>query len=414
MRLRQEGIDVRIIALGGAGGMGRAALRIMATEYRADEVVVADLDLESAARVAAELRELGQPASSRRIDVADRPALVELFSGADLVQNSVGPYFRFGVPVLEAAIEAGCRYLDLCDDAEPTIDMVALDDRARAAGVTAVIGAGASPGLMNVFARLAAEGLDRIEDVTVGWTLNSAHRGWDMMRAPDPEDGAPRGDGGGAALVHLFEQFTGTVPTYVDGELVQRQTREHVRIDVPGLGRGTGYLVGHPEPVTLPRTLPAHGSSRSVCLMSSDRAALLDGVAAGLESGELDMSSAAARIGHGLAAEVSQDEHARYPSGGDLPTYFVLLTGVRDGARTAQFVGCVSKPEPMRVGTGVPYGIATAILAEADLPPGVFPLDAVMPTEPYLTKVAHHWGVPRDQLYTFGSVPLAEAEGPWS
>ncbi|MGY1746445.1 saccharopine dehydrogenase NADP-binding domain-containing protein [Blastococcus sp. SYSU D00695] len=395
---------MRVIALGGSGGMGRAALRVLAAEQRVDEVVVADLDEAGAAEVAAELRDLGQPATSRRVDVTDRAALLDLLAGADLVQNSVGPYSRFGVPVLEAAIDSGCRYLDLCDDAQPTLDMLALDGRAREAGVAAVIGAGASPGLMNVFARLAAEGMDRVDDVTVGWTLDNVHRGWDMMRASG--EARSSGRGGYAALEHLLEQFSHSVPVYVDGELGRRRTRERVRFDVPGLGRGTGYSVGHPEPVTLPRTLGARGSSQSVCLMSSGRARLLVEVAAGLESGALDMAAAITRVAEGVGVPTTPDDDPEFPDCGDLPTYFVLLTGERDGRRVQQYTGCLSKPEPMSVGTGVPYGIATAALTSADLPAGVHPLDAVVADEPYLSQVARLWGVSREELCFTGSVPL--------
>jgi saccharopine dehydrogenase-like NADP-dependent oxidoreductase len=98
--------------------------------------------------VAAELRGLGQPASSRALDVSDGEALRSLLGGVDLVINSVGPYFRFGVPVLQAAIESGCRYLDLCDDAEPTIDMLAIHEQARAADVTTVMRPGRAPPLI--------------------------------------------------------------------------------------------------------------------------------------------------------------------------------------------------------------------------------------------------------------------------
>ncbi|MDH2416115.1 saccharopine dehydrogenase NADP-binding domain-containing protein [Nocardioides sp. CER19] len=397
---------MRIIALGGAGGMGHAALKVMASEYTFSEVIVADLNADAAQLVATELRALGQPASSQRIDVSDREALLELLAGADLVMNSVGPYFRFGVPILEAAIESKVRYIDLCDDAQPTVDMLALDERAKAAGITAVIGAGASPGLMNVFAKLAAQGLDSLEDITVGWTLNNAQRNWDMMRAGEDDESDEKG--GDAALVHFFEQFMHTVPAYVDGQLSERATRHQVRIDVPGLGSGTGYSVGHPEPVTLPATLKAHGSSLSVCLMSSDRAIALTGIAADLEAGMIDYAQAGERTIDAVMAPTAVDDDPAFPGAGDLPTYFVLLSGERDGKQVHQFAGCVSKPAPMRIGTGVPYGIATGTIAEADLAPGVYPLDAVMEPEPYLTKVAEHWGVPRDQLYFTGSAPIGE------
>ena len=56
-----------------------------------------------------------------------------------------------------AAIEAGAHYLDICDDWEPTLDMLELGERARARGVTAVIGMGASPGLTNLLAMKAGK-----------------------------------------------------------------------------------------------------------------------------------------------------------------------------------------------------------------------------------------------------------------
>jgi short subunit dehydrogenase-like uncharacterized protein len=39
-------------------------------------------------------------------------ALTELFSGAKVVLNTVGPFSKFGPQVVEACIEAGCHYLD--------------------------------------------------------------------------------------------------------------------------------------------------------------------------------------------------------------------------------------------------------------------------------------------------------------
>ena len=54
---------MRIIALGGSGGMGRAAVKVLASEYTVDEIVIADLNAGAAEEVAADLRLLGQRAS---------------------------------------------------------------------------------------------------------------------------------------------------------------------------------------------------------------------------------------------------------------------------------------------------------------------------------------------------------------
>jgi lysine 6-dehydrogenase len=386
---------MRIVALGGSGAMGRSALSILAEETTVDEVVVADLNLEAATTVAAELAAKGQRATVQRVDVTDGAQLRAVLADADLVMNAVGPYYRFGVPTLRAAIETGTRYIDICDDAQPTVDMLALHAEAKAAGITGIIGAGASPGVMNFFAQIAAEGLDHVHDIVVGWTLNSAHYKWDMA--------ASSGAGGGAAEMHFFEQFVRTVPVRSRGEVVPRRTREPIAFEIPGLGTGTGYVVGHPEPVTLPTTLDAYGDSVSVCLGTSDRIAALDLLASKLEDDTLSMEQLMAGPWPS-SPEAAVHEHVRYPDGGDLPIYFTLVTGVRDGAEVTQFVGCHCKPADMALSTGVPFALATAQALDAELAPGVFPLDGVLNRSPFLERVARRWNVAPEELYFRGSV----------
>ena len=52
-----------------------------------------------------------------------REALVELFSGAKVVCNTVGPFSRLGTVVVEAALEAGCHYLDTTGEQEWMYEM---------------------------------------------------------------------------------------------------------------------------------------------------------------------------------------------------------------------------------------------------------------------------------------------------
>ena len=400
---------MKIVTLGGAGGMARAGLKVLAAELPHTEFVIADLNLDAATEVAVELTELGHTATAQAVDVGNRVGLMTILHGADLVMNSVGPYSKFGLLVLDAAIDAGCRYVDLCDDGEPTIAMLQLDEKARNSGVSAVVGLGASPGFMTMLARSAAEGLDRVDDVLVGWTLNSVHRDFDLLRASF----GPHVAGGNAALEHLLDQLTFTVPGYAAGDLAQWRAREQVALDIPGLGTGTGYVVGHPEPVTLPRSLGAHGSSLSVCFTSSDRAALLDEIGQQIEAGDLTLHSGVERLLSALGDEVEIRSTPNYPNAGDLPTYLVLVTGELGGERVHQFVGCNSKPEPMSLGTGVPYGVATALLAHADLRPGVVPLDMALSPEPFFTKVAERWGVERADLFFKGTVSATGSVVEW-
>ena len=118
------------------------------------------------------------------VDLFDGAALRRAIDGADLVVLGAGPYNRTAEPVMEACIEKKVPYLDLDDDEASTRAALALDDKAKAAGVPILICCGASPGYTNVMtadaardmgerarrsAEAAAAGLDRL------WLALHAH-----------------------------------------------------------------------------------------------------------------------------------------------------------------------------------------------------------------------------------------------
>ena len=108
------------------------------------------------------------------LDVNDASAMRRAMQNVDIVINTSGPFYRFGVPILQAAIDEGCNYLDICDDWEPTIEMLKLDQAAKTAGVTAIIGLGASPGISNI-GLIAMQELDEVSSFT----------GWDLVMRPE-------------------------------------------------------------------------------------------------------------------------------------------------------------------------------------------------------------------------------------
>ena len=125
----------------------------------------------------------------------------------DVVINTVGPFFKFGPPVLEAAIECGCHYLDINDDWEPTVEMLKYNDDASNKGVTAILGMGASPGLTNMLGAAALKELDEVETLFTGWTMDGA--------TPEKESSQ---SGVNAAMVHAVHQMTGTVRIQENGK----------------------------------------------------------------------------------------------------------------------------------------------------------------------------------------------------
>jgi saccharopine dehydrogenase-like NADP-dependent oxidoreductase len=144
----------REVVVIGAGGAQAEAMLVAAS--RADAIDGwAGVDRAWSERGRRACEELGL--ETLELDVLAEPdRLCETIAGASLVANFAGPYDRTGGAVLDACIEVGCDYLDVCDDAGATMDLLSRTIAASAAGVRALIGMG-SPGIANVAVRAGAD-----------------------------------------------------------------------------------------------------------------------------------------------------------------------------------------------------------------------------------------------------------------
>jgi len=264
---------MKVLALGGGGDMGRMAVAILLSSPKITSITVADKNFaftESFVELVG-----SEKLTAVEIDVSDHVKLVDLMSKHDLVINTVGPFLKFGKPIVEAVIEAKKDYVDICDDWKPTLEILELHEKAKSAGITAVIGIGASPGLTNLMAVLACSELDEVDEVVTAWGFGSEK----LYKNPpqffvkkkkiikkykarpdvvkDPL--APRAN---AAIVHLLHESIGQIPTFRDGKLTEVETlTEAPPIEFPGIKKFYSCHIGHPEPVTLCRTLKAKSIS---------------------------------------------------------------------------------------------------------------------------------------------------------
>jgi len=95
-------------------------------------------------------------------NLAERDNLIQLVKEHDIAVVAV-PGFM-GYQTLEAVIDAGTHAVDISFTPEDTLK---LNDRARQAGVTALVDCGIAPGLSNVLAAEASSHLDNIELVAI-------------------------------------------------------------------------------------------------------------------------------------------------------------------------------------------------------------------------------------------------------
>ena len=233
---------MKILALGGSGGMGRFAVHSLIKHPAVEAILVGDLNESAAKKFASDLSE---KTSGIGIDVTDKEALVKALNDVDVVINTTGPFFKLAEPILKAAIETKTHYLDICDDWEPTEKMFLLNDEAKAAGVTAIIGLGASPGITNMLGLIAMKELDQVSKVYTGWDMSSAQ----------PEEESSQ-TGVNAAMIHGIEQIVGKVKVFSSGVFKMVRPLKEVIVDYPQLGIFKANIFGHPEAISFPHHYP--------------------------------------------------------------------------------------------------------------------------------------------------------------
>jgi saccharopine dehydrogenase (NAD+, L-lysine forming) len=124
-------------------------------------LTLADVDARYARAVAARLPG-SEKVATVGLDAADRSALEKAVDGVQVVVQASVPRFNAGIQA--ACLAGGASYVDLAADSS---DPYVADGEWRSRGLTALIGMGEDPGLSNVLARRAADGLDHVESIRV-------------------------------------------------------------------------------------------------------------------------------------------------------------------------------------------------------------------------------------------------------
>ncbi|MBK5966990.1 saccharopine dehydrogenase [Thiocystis minor] len=190
---------------------------------------------------------------ARQLDALDIPATVVLIkeTNSQIVIN-LGSAF-LNMSILEACIEAGVAYIDTAIHEDP--DKVCetppwyanyewqRKDRCADKGVTAILGAGFDPGVVNAYCALAAKRyFDKIETIDI-LDVNAGSHGKYFATNFDPEIN--------------FREFV-KVWTWIDREWKEYPTHSVKRTyDFPVVGPCPVYLNGHDELHSLSKNIDA-------------------------------------------------------------------------------------------------------------------------------------------------------------
>jgi hypothetical protein len=137
------------VVFGGYGTFGTHVVRELVRLGIA--VVVAGRDLRRAEALA---EQLGRPHRAVQADVTSIASFRNVLHAPMVAVNCAGPYDRLGPALLDACLEAGCHYADICDDRGYTTLVRSYGPRFAERGLAAVHGCSSLPGISGALALL--------------------------------------------------------------------------------------------------------------------------------------------------------------------------------------------------------------------------------------------------------------------
>ena len=233
------------IAIVGAGAMGRDIVSELAGREPAAALTVIDADGDRAAAVAA-----GSGLAENKVhvvDARDSDALAGALKGASVTVNAA--QYETNIEVMRACLKAGCHYLDLGGMFHTTRQQLEFADDFESAGLSAVLGMGAAPGLSNLLAVTACKNFDRVDGVAMSFAAVAR----DM---PDIGTFVPP-----YSIRTIMHEFCDPSFQFIDGELKQLPAlagRQRIAFPEP-IGEVDCIHTLHSEPATLPGFLAERG-----------------------------------------------------------------------------------------------------------------------------------------------------------
>ena len=178
------------------------------------------------------------------VDAGSAQSVERALSGAVVCVNCVD--YRLNLEVMEGALRAGCHYVDLGGLFHMTRRQLELDERFRAAGLTAILGMGSAPGKTNLLARAAVERLGAEPRSLEIWAATRDPAAADHP-LPIPYSAQT-----------LLDELQMRPVVLRDGEPVEVEPLSgSARRELPELGEVEAIYTLHSELATLPASFPS-------------------------------------------------------------------------------------------------------------------------------------------------------------
>src|SRR2546421_7277286 len=376
---------MQIIVLGGAGAMGRIAVRTLTEFPDVDQITIADYNEERAHEVAAALA--SSKLEVKQIDVNDEERLRKLLHGADAVLNAVE--YVFNLPVLEACIQEKVHYADLGGLFHMTRKLMDRSAAAEAAGITAIVGMGGTPGITNLLARATVDKLERVDSIRVQLGCSDATPSTAPLVAP-------------YSIRTILDEFTKQPQVFQDGAWYPQQPltgQEEMIFPLP-VGRATAIYSLHSECATFPISFRDKGIchvSFKIAFPSDFLTKLKFLVDIGFGSDEPINVRGVKVSPREVLAQLLEMAPVEDVEPQDCDVLRIVAVGEASGQQVEISNQVVVLPyrrwgiSAGAVDTGTPLAIAGRILANGEITRrGVFGPEMCVPMEPFFRELAHY------------------------
>ena len=359
-----------VTVLGGGGAVGSVATKTLASSGVFSDIKVADINIAAARKTVKEAD--GANVTAAEFSAENPDSIRKAITGSDVVLNCVGPFYKYGPAILKAVIGAGINYVDVCDDFDATEALLAMDEQAKKAGVSALIGMGSSPGVANVLVRFCADSLlDEIESVDI----YHAHGGEKIE--------------GAAVVKHRIQSMKMDIPMFLNSQFTTVKLFEESgraleqEAEFQNVGTYRVYAYPHPETITLPHYLKGVKRVTNLGLVLPPAyAELIKGtVRLGITGEESIEMEGRQVIPLEFAVAFILAQRKRLMEEADLTQPMgclkIVVKGYKDSGRNTYIFSMSSRGQGMGEGTGIPAAIGAIIMATGKIKEkGVLPPEA--------------------------------------
>lgn len=169
--------EKRVLVIG-AGAQGGPCVSILARDKTISQIVLADIDIDLANKVKAKIK--SSKLRTMKVDAGKIEDIEKAAKGADAVINLT--LTAFDSNIMQAALRCGAHYVDTSFGEGSSLDIRATDNilaqmmgnrplsfdkEYKEAGLTAIVGCGASPGNVNVLAKYMCDKLDSVDEIRI-------------------------------------------------------------------------------------------------------------------------------------------------------------------------------------------------------------------------------------------------------